>query len=246
MAGRFPCRAKYGRMDWPQRCLARLPQPQMGHRRGRLCSIGIRLEPPACLWHVEPVRLKLLFPSVFFALGQAWAGPAESENQINNPGFEEGQAAWTISTSREEGSGNPVEVVVGTAGKEVVRGTQALRIRSPKGNRSIYQARRAGDADQGYKLSIWARKGDPSVPSTISAHLTLIAKDGNHVGSQTVTLYAKDGSAVSPESLKAEWQEFRAPVKVDEEKNPKAARFWLSIDISGDVVIDEIVLIPGE
>lgn len=202
---------------------------------------------PSCGRYIV-MRVLILLLSMLWVLGGASSVRAEGENLVNNPGFEEGQAGWTINTTREASTGgNPVEVVTGAEGKEVRYGLQALRIRSPSGVRHLYQGRRVGYADQSYKFSLWARNGgDPAKKSTIGVCLYLYGKDGTHLGSQNVTLYIADGSVAPPEGLKPEWQEFRTKIKVDEQKTPAANRFSLAFVISGDVVLDEVVLISGE
>lgn len=188
-------------------------------------------------------RLMIISLSIGGMLGALLPVLAESDNQLNNPGFEDGQGGWTFNNGASTGQ-TKIEEVTGAEGKEVRTGQKALRIRNPTGTTHLYQ-NRAGHADQPCSFSFWARS-DGKPESKLSVCLYLYGKGNNFLTSQAIPLLRADGSPASPDDLKAEWRGFRAKVKVDTDQTPAADYFALAFVINGDVVLDEVVLVATD
>lgn len=190
-----------------------------------------------------PMRIMVLSLLTWGIPGAILPARAEGDNLLNNPGFEDGQAGWIFNNGASTGE-TKIDAVTGAEGKEVRSGEKALRIRNPSGTTHLYQAK-VGYSDQSYKFSFWARS-DGKPESKLSVCLYLYGKSNSYLGSQNIPLLRADGSPSSPDDLKVEWRGFRAKIKVDTDQTPAADHFALAFIISGDVVLDEVVLLPAD
>jgi hypothetical protein len=190
--------------------------------------------------------MRLLFTTCLLLLvfGPTWSS-VMALNLLPNGGFEEGSAGWHLNPAASMAT-DALDLLMGPAGETVYSGRQALRVRAMNAH---VQTPATGKADVEYALTFRARGGqkvtaaDGAISSPNVSVIVYVYGKSKEYGRQ---VFLRNQLKRNFGALGQEWREFRLTLKVAEADVAGAEIFNLVFGIGGEVVLDDVALLPVE